>query len=112
MPALQAEYQFWMQNRSVALEVDGTRHVLNRYFVQVGLPRYVRVKVVHLIPHFLFLHLLFFLLINVLLFRPESYTDDLELAEGLSDGELSPVATEDFLNMCQKRPYFGKITSL
>lgn len=56
LPALQREYQFWMQNRSVVLRVNGTEHVLNNFDVQVGLP------------------------------RPESYTDDLELAEGLSDG--------------------------
>lgn len=55
LPALETEYRFWMQNRSMVLFVDGTEHVLNRYFVQVGLP------------------------------RPESYSDDLELAEGLSD---------------------------
>ncbi|XP_028429123.1 trehalase [Perca flavescens] len=55
LPALEQEYQFWMQNRSVAVEVNGAEHVLNRYHVQVGLP------------------------------RPESYTDDLELAEGLTD---------------------------
>uniref|UniRef100_A0A8C9YIA9 Trehalase n=1 Tax=Sander lucioperca TaxID=283035 RepID=A0A8C9YIA9_SANLU len=56
LPALEQEYRFWMQNRSVAVEVNGAEHVLNRYHVQVGLP------------------------------RPESYTDDLELAEGLTDG--------------------------
>lgn len=56
VPALEREYQFWMQNRSVVLRVNGTEHVLNHFAVQVGLP------------------------------RPESYTDDLELAEGLSDG--------------------------
>ncbi|XP_032361857.1 trehalase [Etheostoma spectabile] len=55
LPSLEQEYRFWMQNRSVAVEVNGTEHVLNRYHVQVGLP------------------------------RPESYTDDLELAEGLTD---------------------------
>ncbi|CAG09057.1 unnamed protein product [Tetraodon nigroviridis] len=54
LPALEREYQFWMQNRSVSLEKDGRKHVLNRYNAQVNLP------------------------------RPESYTDDLELAEGLS----------------------------
>ncbi|XP_078102031.1 trehalase isoform X3 [Sander vitreus] len=55
LPVLEQEYQFWMQNRSVAVEVNGAEHVLNRYHVQVGMP------------------------------RPESYTDDLELAEGLTD---------------------------
>lgn len=34
-----------------------------------------------------------FLLINTLLLRPESYLDDLELAEGLSDGELCDLET-------------------
>ncbi|XP_020482088.2 trehalase [Labrus bergylta] len=55
LPTLEREYQFWMQNRSVAVRVNGSEHKLNRYYVQVGLP------------------------------RPESYTDDLELAQGLTD---------------------------
>ncbi|XP_054459296.1 trehalase isoform X2 [Anoplopoma fimbria] len=55
LPALEQEYRFWMQNRSVTVKVNGAEHQLNRYNVQVGLP------------------------------RPESYTDDLELAEGLTD---------------------------
>uniref|UniRef100_A0A3Q0TFW8 Trehalase n=1 Tax=Amphilophus citrinellus TaxID=61819 RepID=A0A3Q0TFW8_AMPCI len=57
LPVLEVEYRFWMQNRSVALEAKGKEHVLNRYYVEVGLP------------------------------RPESYTDDVELAEGLTDGK-------------------------
>uniref|UniRef100_A0A4W5L8X2 Trehalase n=1 Tax=Hucho hucho TaxID=62062 RepID=A0A4W5L8X2_9TELE len=40
LPALEQEYLFWMQNRSVAVEVNGSKHVLNRFDVQVGLPRY------------------------------------------------------------------------
>ncbi|KAF7655772.1 hypothetical protein LDENG_00051110 [Lucifuga dentata] len=55
LPALKQEYRFWMQNRSVTVKINGTGHVLNRYHVQVGFP------------------------------RPESYTDDLELAEGLGE---------------------------
>ncbi|XP_074536091.1 trehalase [Halichoeres trimaculatus] len=55
LPTLEQEYNFWMQNRSVAVRVNGVEHKLNRYHVQAGLP------------------------------RPESYTDDLELAEGLTD---------------------------
>ncbi|XP_033968889.1 trehalase [Trematomus bernacchii] len=55
LPALEQEYRFWMQNRSVAVTLNGAEHVLNRYHVQVGSP------------------------------RPESYTDDLELAEGLTE---------------------------
>ncbi|KAM7398979.1 hypothetical protein PAMP_018276 [Pampus punctatissimus] len=55
LPALEREYQFWMQNRSMVVKVNGAEHVLNRYHVQVDLP------------------------------RPESYTDDLELAAGLTD---------------------------
>ncbi|XP_028274674.1 LOW QUALITY PROTEIN: trehalase [Parambassis ranga] len=55
LPVLEKEYGFWMENRSVAVTVNDTTHVVNRYDVQVGLP------------------------------RPESYSDDLELAEGLSD---------------------------
>ncbi|KAM4566989.1 trehalase [Odontesthes bonariensis] len=53
LPLLEREYQFWMHNRSVAVNLNG-EHVLNRYHVPVDLP------------------------------RPESYTDDLELAEGLT----------------------------
>ncbi|XP_023817400.1 trehalase [Oryzias latipes] len=56
LPVLKDEYEFWMQNRSVALDVAGAEHRLNRFHVEAGLP------------------------------RPESYTDDLELAEGLSEG--------------------------
>uniref|UniRef100_UPI0037E8D32E trehalase n=1 Tax=Semicossyphus pulcher TaxID=241346 RepID=UPI0037E8D32E len=55
LPGLEQEYQFWMLNHSVAVMVNEVLHVLNRYHVKVGLP------------------------------RPESYTDDLELAEGLTD---------------------------
>lgn len=54
LPVLEQEYNFWMKNRSVAVRVNGEEHVLNRYHVEVSQP------------------------------RPESYTDDLELAEGLS----------------------------
>ncbi|KAM4627630.1 trehalase [Polymixia lowei] len=54
LPALEQEYLFWMQNRSVKVEVKGTEHILNRYNVQVDSP------------------------------RPESYTDDEVLAEGLA----------------------------
>ncbi|KAG9273318.1 trehalase [Astyanax mexicanus] len=52
-PTLEKEYDFWMQNRSIAVEINGTEHLLNRYFVQAGEP------------------------------RPEAYTHDAELAEGL-----------------------------
>ncbi|KAL0972682.1 hypothetical protein UPYG_G00193420 [Umbra pygmaea] len=55
LPILEQEYMFWMKNRSVDIEVNGMKHVLNRYNVHVGLP------------------------------RPESYTDDVELAEGLTE---------------------------
>ncbi|XP_072309122.1 trehalase [Eucyclogobius newberryi] len=54
LPRLDQEYSFWMENRSVLVNVNGSEHRLNRFDVQVGLP------------------------------RPESYTDDLELAEGLA----------------------------
>lgn len=40
LPGLDLEYQFWMQNRSVAVDVGGKQHVLNRYHVEVGWPRY------------------------------------------------------------------------
>lgn len=39
LPGLEQEYRFWMQNRSVAVRLNGAEHVLNRYDVQVGLPR-------------------------------------------------------------------------
>ncbi|KAM9852851.1 trehalase [Aulostomus maculatus] len=55
VPALEQEYRFWVQNRSVTVNIGGAEYVLNRYHVEVDSP------------------------------RPESYTDDLELAEGLSD---------------------------
>ncbi|XP_062329245.1 trehalase [Osmerus eperlanus] len=55
MPALDQEYRFWMQNRSVTVETNGKKHVLNRFNVLVGLP------------------------------RPESYSDDIELAAGLTE---------------------------
>ncbi|KAJ8368656.1 hypothetical protein SKAU_G00086840 [Synaphobranchus kaupii] len=64
MPILEREYRFWMQNRSVSVEKNGTLHVLNRYSVQVGQP------------------------------RPESYTDDLELAEGLTEGAQESMWAE------------------
>ncbi|KAG7471160.1 hypothetical protein MATL_G00121430 [Megalops atlanticus] len=64
LPVLEKEYHFWMQNRSVAREVNGTVHVLNHYSVQVGQP------------------------------RPESYTDDLELAEGLTEGAQESLWAE------------------
>uniref|UniRef100_A0AAZ3RTS1 Trehalase n=1 Tax=Oncorhynchus tshawytscha TaxID=74940 RepID=A0AAZ3RTS1_ONCTS len=34
LPALEQEYLFWMRNRSVAVEVKGNKHVLNRFDVQ------------------------------------------------------------------------------
>lgn len=41
LPTLETEYRFWMQNRSVSLEKNGKTHVLNRYNVEVMLPRCV-----------------------------------------------------------------------
>ncbi|KAF3693259.1 Trehalase [Channa argus] len=61
LPILEKEYRFWMQNRSVAVKVNGEEHVLSWYSVQVGAP------------------------------RPESYTDDLELAEGLTDDRIEQL---------------------
>uniref|UniRef100_A0A8C9SFV7 Trehalase n=1 Tax=Scleropages formosus TaxID=113540 RepID=A0A8C9SFV7_SCLFO len=49
------EYKFWMENRSVVVAVGGNQYLLNRYAVQVAQP------------------------------RPESYSDDVELAEGLTE---------------------------
>lgn len=54
LPALEREYSFWMQNRSVDVMTSELTHILNRYNVPVDHP------------------------------RPESYSDDVELAEGLS----------------------------
>ncbi|XP_073785695.1 trehalase isoform X2 [Danio rerio] len=54
LPALEREYSFWMQNRSVDVVTSELTHILNRYNVPVDHP------------------------------RPESYSDDVELAEGLS----------------------------
>ncbi|XP_051726389.1 trehalase [Ctenopharyngodon idella] len=54
LPALEREYSFWMQNRSHVVAINGLTHILNRYNVPVDRP------------------------------RPESYSDDVELAEGLS----------------------------
>lgn len=54
LPGLEKEYIFWMQNRSHAIQMNNVTHILNRYNVQVGGP------------------------------RPESYSDDVDLAEGLS----------------------------
>ncbi|KAK5868966.1 hypothetical protein PBY51_009934 [Eleginops maclovinus] len=64
LPALEQEYRFWMQNRSVGVKMNGAEHVLNRYHVQVGSP------------------------------RPESYTDDLELAEGLPEERKEQLLME------------------
>ncbi|KAJ7990155.1 hypothetical protein DPEC_G00297390 [Dallia pectoralis] len=64
LPALEKEYRFWMQNRSVKVEVDGRNHVLNRFDVQAGQP------------------------------RPESFTDDLELSEGLTIDAAGRLWTE------------------
>ncbi|MGH0115000.1 UNVERIFIED_CONTAM: hypothetical protein FKN15_067861 [Acipenser sinensis] len=52
---LEQEYLFWMRNRSVSIEIQGALHTLNQYSVQAGEP------------------------------RPESYSDDWELAEGLTE---------------------------
>ncbi|KPP68961.1 Trehalase-like [Scleropages formosus] len=55
LPVLEKEYKFWMENRSVVVAVGGNQYLLNRYAVQVAQP------------------------------RPESYSDDVELAEGLTE---------------------------
>lgn len=83
MPALEREYQFWMQDRSVSLDKGGRRHVLNRYNAQADLPRFVRAQ--RRFPNVPDgLH--GFTSDTENPGRPESYTDDLELAEGLSAG--------------------------
>uniref|UniRef100_A0A3P8VDY2 Trehalase n=1 Tax=Cynoglossus semilaevis TaxID=244447 RepID=A0A3P8VDY2_CYNSE len=60
LPVLEQEYNFWMQNRSVAV----SEHILNRYHVEISMP------------------------------RPESYTDDLELTEELSNDEKNQLLME------------------
>lgn len=40
LPTLEQEYRFWMQNRSAPVTVNGAEHVLNRYHVEAGSPRY------------------------------------------------------------------------
>ncbi|XP_041920060.1 trehalase isoform X1 [Alosa sapidissima] len=64
VPALEREYNFWMQNRSIIVEVDGNKHILNHYNVQIGQP------------------------------RPESYTDDLDLAEHMSEVDKERLFVE------------------
>ncbi|KAI5098334.1 trehalase, partial [Silurus meridionalis] len=62
LPLLEDEYRFWMENRSIVVEVNNVKHVMNRYFV--GEP------------------------------RPESYTHDAELAEGLPAEAQEKLWTE------------------
>ncbi|XP_053479284.1 trehalase isoform X2 [Ictalurus furcatus] len=64
LPMLENEYNFWMKNRSIVVEVNSVKHVMNRYYVQVGQP------------------------------RPESYTHDAELAEGLPAEAQEKLWTE------------------
>nr|XP_033774450.1 trehalase [Geotrypetes seraphini] len=61
---LELEYGFWMRNRSVIVSLDGKNHTLNHYNVQVGDP------------------------------RPESYSDDLELAENFTEVTKQEVWAE------------------
>uniref|UniRef100_A0A8C4SLI7 Trehalase n=1 Tax=Erpetoichthys calabaricus TaxID=27687 RepID=A0A8C4SLI7_ERPCA len=57
LPVLEKEYTFWMTNRSVeVMDTTGTSHALNHYKVEAGGP------------------------------RPESYSDDMELAMGMQEG--------------------------
>ncbi|KAK6468014.1 trehalase [Huso huso] len=61
---LEQEYLFWMRNRSVSIEIQGALHTLNQYSVQAGEP------------------------------RPESYSDDWELAEGLTEAGKQAIWAE------------------
>ncbi|CAI9591761.1 unnamed protein product, partial [Staurois parvus] len=54
IPLLVKEYDFWMNNRSISVPLNGNNYTLNRYYVPVGEP------------------------------RPESYSKDFELAENLT----------------------------
>ncbi|XP_075462714.1 trehalase [Ascaphus truei] len=64
VPLLEKEYDFWMRNRSVTVTLGGSNHTLNRYHVQAGGP------------------------------RPESYTDDYQLAENLTEDSRQSLYTE------------------
>ncbi|XP_053546029.1 trehalase [Bombina bombina] len=61
---LEKEYDFWMTNRSVTVNLQGKIHTLNRYHVPVDGP------------------------------RPESYSDDYELAENLTSDSRQSLWTE------------------
>ncbi|KAM4651788.1 trehalase [Discoglossus pictus] len=61
---LEKEYDFWMSNRSVKISLDGKTYTLNRYYVPVDGP------------------------------RPESYSDDYELAENLTADAQQSLYTE------------------
>ncbi|XP_072281547.1 trehalase [Pyxicephalus adspersus] len=64
IPILAKEYDFWMNNRSISVSVDGNNYTLNRYNVAAGGP------------------------------RPESYSDDYELAENLTAEAKEPFYSE------------------
>ncbi|KAM5131901.1 trehalase [Mantella aurantiaca] len=64
IPLLVKEYDFWMNNRSTSVSINGTNYTLNRYYVEVGGP------------------------------RPESYSDDYELAENLTT-DAKPLLYSD-----------------
>ncbi|KAE8592408.1 hypothetical protein XENTR_v10018747 [Xenopus tropicalis] len=61
---LEKEYDFWMNNRSVTVTLGGKSYVLNRYYVPVGGP------------------------------RPESYSDDYELAQTVAPASQQSLLAE------------------
>ncbi|KTF88744.1 hypothetical protein cypCar_00035932 [Cyprinus carpio] len=71
LPAVETEYSFWMQNCSFAVSMSGLTHILNQYNVPVR----------QLINTVCFKNIVRYLYLCIC--RPESYSDDVELAEGL-----------------------------
>ncbi|XP_073458610.1 trehalase isoform X2 [Aquarana catesbeiana] len=65
IPLLLKEYDFWMNNRSISVSLNGNNYTLNRYYVPVGEP------------------------------RPESYSKDFELAENLTATEAKELLYSD-----------------
>ncbi|XP_040181405.1 trehalase isoform X2 [Rana temporaria] len=65
IPTLLKEYDFWMNNRSISVSLNGNNYTLNRYYVPVGEP------------------------------RPESYSKDFELAENLTTTEAKQLLYSD-----------------
>ncbi|XP_030833621.1 trehalase [Strongylocentrotus purpuratus] len=61
LPDLEIEYQFWMTDRAIDITKDANVYTLNRYNVNMGMP------------------------------RPESYREDIETADGKNEEEAAEV---------------------